>query len=221
MRFDDVVAFCKEYRHTIGLGAATLLVSVILGGSIASAQAVAIDGAMAYAADYEVSEDSVSAEDVVELCEEQTIVEDVVVFSAASGAVDVHDVEAPLAAEPVEEVVESVEAKPIFDANWYDMMACVVQAEAGNQEFVGQVAVAWTVVCRGDANPDNYVAVMTSPGQYAMASSASAECYEAVDYALEHGGELFPDDMKYFRTKYYHDFGTPYMQIGDHYFSCD
>lgn len=221
MRFDDVVAFCKEYRRTLGLSAAALVVSVVLGGSIASAQALAIDDAMSYAAEYDASADSVSAEGVVELCEEQTIVEDVVVFSAASGDIDVHDVEAPLAAEPVEEVVDSVEAQPIFDANWYDMMACVVQAEAGNQEFVGQVAVAWTVVCRGGANPDNYVAVMTAPGQYARASSASAECYAAVDYAIEHGGELFPDDMKYFRTKHYHDFGTPYMQIGDHYFSCD
>ncbi len=221
MRFDDVVAFCKEYRHTIGLSAAALLVSVVLGGSVATAQAVAIDDAMSFVEEYDASEDAISSEDVVDLCAEQTIVEDAVVFSAASEAVDVHDVEAPLAAAPVEDVVESVEAQPIFDANWYDMMACVVQAEAGNQEFVGQVAVAWTVVCRGGANPDNYVAVMTAPGQYAMASSASAECYAAVDYALEHGGELFPDDMKYFRTKYYHDFGTPYMQIGDHYFSCD
>ena len=103
-----------------------------------------------------------------------------------------------------------------------EIIATIVAAEAGNQEMVGKVAVAMTVLNRASSwNKSIYeVATMKNQYCYPYSGKVSDECYEAVNIAIKNRS-LFPENMVYFRTKHYHTFGEPYMQIGDHYFSCE
>ena len=121
--------------------------------------------------------------------------------------------------EEVEEVPEEEEPKaPIMsDA---DIIAMVVMAEAGNQDMLGKVAVASVVLNRVDYFGTTVEAVVNEPNQfsYPYYGTVSDECYRAVEIA-EENRDLFPAEMLYFRAYKYHDFGTPYENIGDHYFS--
>ena len=60
---------------------------------------------------------------------------------------------------------------------------------------------------------------MYDPNQYSVADNGEPDetVRKAVDIALI--SNTYPDDMIYFRSGYYHSFGTPYRQIGNHYFS--
>lgn len=102
------------------------------------------------------------------------------------------------------------------------IIATIVQAEAGNQEMVGKVAVAMTVLNRSSLWKKSIYEVATQKNQYCYPyyGKVSDDCYKAVDIAIKNRS-LFPNNMVYFRTKHYHTFGEPYMQIGDHYFSCE
>ena len=89
-----------------------------------------------------------------------------------------------------------------------------------SQELLGMVAVATTVLNRADYYDMTIEQVVTAKNQYSYPYTGviKHECYRAVEIAKENR-DLFPATMMWFRTKHYHDFGTPYMQIGDHYFS--
>ena len=101
------------------------------------------------------------------------------------------------------------------------LIARVVQAEAGNQPFVGKVAVAMTILNRMDMYEQTAEEVIYADGQYASPASIwDEESERAVEFAKENR-ELFDSNMIYFRTKYYHSFGEPYCIIGSHYFSCE
>lgn len=103
-----------------------------------------------------------------------------------------------------------------------EIIATIVAAEAGNQEMVGKVAVAMTVLNRASLWNKSIYAVATQKNQYCYPyyGKVSDDCYKAVDIAIKNRS-LFPENMVYFRTKHYHTFGEPYMQIGDHYFSLE
>lgn len=123
------------------------------------------------------------------------------------------------------EEVEAGTKKVIEVATDYDdieIIATVVAAEAGNQPMVGKVAVAATILNRAETWHKSVYSVVTQKNQYAYPYSGkvSDECYEAVNIAIKNR-KLFPKNMLYFRTKYYHTFGEPYIQIGDHYFSLE
>lgn len=117
-----------------------------------------------------------------------------------------------LAEEPMEE-------ETISDR---DILAMVVMAEAGGEKFIGKVAVATTVLNRSWQWGRSIESIVSEESQYVYPyyGTVSAACYEAVDYALENR-DLFPKNMFYFRNTHYHDFGEPYIQIGNHYFSTD
>ena len=103
-----------------------------------------------------------------------------------------------------------------------EIIATIVAAEAGNQEMVGKVAVAMVVLNRASIWNKSIYAVATQKNQFAYPyyGKVSDDCYKAVDIAIKNRS-LFPENMVYFRTKHYHSFGEPYMQIGDHYFSLE
>lgn len=103
-----------------------------------------------------------------------------------------------------------------------EIIATIVAAEAGNQEMVGKVAVAMTVLNRASLWNKSIYSVATQKNQfcYPYYGKVSDDCYKAVDIAIKNRS-LFPENMVYFRTKHYHTFGEPYMQIGDHYFSLE
>lgn len=127
----------------------------------------------------------------------------------------------PLKVEAVEvrevEDIPEVKAPVLTDE---EILAMVVMAEAGNQDMLGKVAVASVVLNRVDYYGTTVEQVVNEPNQFAYPyyGTVSEDCYRAVEIA-QASRDLFPEDMLYFRAFKYHDFGIPYEQIGDHYFS--
>lgn len=101
-----------------------------------------------------------------------------------------------------------------------ELLARVCMSEAGNEPFLGKVAVVATVLNRCDNWGLTTEEVVYSPNQYWLGNNGapSEECFQAVAFAIENR-DIFPADMMYFRNKHYHSFGKPYTQIGAHYFS--
>jgi len=117
----------------------------------------------------------------------------------------------------VEETLPEDKAPVLTDE---EILAMVVMAEAGNQDMLGKVAVASVVLNRVDYYGTTVEQVVNEPNQFAYPyyGTVSEDCYRAVEIA-QTSRDLFPEDMLYFRAFKYHDFGIPYEQIGDHYFS--
>lgn len=99
------------------------------------------------------------------------------------------------------------------------LLASMIESEAGNQSFVGKVAVGVTAVNRTSWLNESLTDVITAGGQYVYGSTPSEESIRAAECAMEYGQDLFPAEMMFFRTNHYHDIGEPYERIGDHYFS--
>lgn len=99
-----------------------------------------------------------------------------------------------------------------------DVVAAVVESEARNQQMLGKVAVAATLFNRADATGRGVEIIAREAYAYPYNGPISEESYRAVEIAMNNR-DLFPEDMMYFRTEHYHNFGVPYMQIQDHYFS--
>lgn len=116
-----------------------------------------------------------------------------------------------------EEIIE--EEEEIIDQKTdIDVIAEVVMSEAGNQEMIGKVAVAMTLLNRIDKTGRAAESIAREAYAYPYHGVVTADCYRAVEIAMENR-DLFPDDMMYFRADHYHNFGVPYLQIQDHYFS--
>lgn len=102
-----------------------------------------------------------------------------------------------------------------------DLMARVVMSEASVLNIDAKQAVAATIINRVKSNefPDTVYGVVYQDNQYSTADNGDPdeECYAAVYAALKN--ECFPTDMYFFRSDYYHSFGTPYIQINGMYFS--
>ena len=125
------------------------------------------------------------------------------------------------AAEIVEEVTEAEEDEPKAPIlSDQELIAMVVMSEAGNQDMLGKCAVASVVLNRCDYFGLTVESVVKAKGQFSFPyyGTVSEDCYRAVEIA-EQSRDLFPATMLYFRNTKYHDFGIPYEQIGDHYFS--
>lgn len=125
-----------------------------------------------------------------------------------------------------DEIVEVVEETYVFQVTdeEYDLLLRVCMSECGGkygESFEGKVAVVETVINRCEMYGKGVKDIVYAPKQYSTIDNGEpdATVYEAVDYALSHN--TFPDDMIYFRTKHYHSFGTPYEQIGNHFFSLE
>ena len=83
-----------------------------------------------------------------------------------------------------------------FDVSDRELLACLIYCEAGNQPYVGQVAVGSVVInrMRGAAFPNTVVGVIYQKGQFSPAGSgrlatrlslgATPSCYQAADEAM-------------------------------------
>lgn len=113
-----------------------------------------------------------------------------------------------------------IEEEPELTRYNIELLARVCMSEAGNEPFLGKVAVVATVLNRCDKWGMTTEQVVYAPHQYWLGNNGtpSEECFSAVAFAIENR-EIFPADMMYFRNKHYHTFGKPYTQIGAHYFS--
>lgn len=106
----------------------------------------------------------------------------------------------------------------------YEMLARVCMSECGGQwgePQEGKIAVVETILNRCEMYDLSIKDVVTKPNQYSMfyEGEIHESVYRAVDTALQ--SRMYPKNMLYFRTKHYHDFGTPYKKIGNHYFSLE
>lgn len=100
----------------------------------------------------------------------------------------------------------------------FDLLCRCVYAEAGNQGETGQRLVASVVLNRVSSErfANDITSVIKSPEQFVWAGNASEEVKNSVMKELQ---ERTNYEVLYFRTGRYHDFGTPVLNHGAHYFS--
>lgn len=106
----------------------------------------------------------------------------------------------------------------------YSLLLRVCMSECGGmygESLEGKVAVVETVLNRVDLGYGTIEEVITEKNQYSTVDNGDPDetVVEAVNMALI--GDMYPDNMIYFRTENYHTFGTPYKKIGNHYFSLE
>lgn len=134
------------------------------------------------------------------------------------------------AREEYEEPVLAVEDEaPVASVGYsgsdLDLLAALVWAEAGDQDFIGKRIVADCVLnrVRSAAWPGSVEAVIYQPGQFSVVANgrlsqgfynADAECYEAARLALS--GDHYDTQVIYF-SMYYCANGQFAYQWGDHF----
>lgn len=125
--------------------------------------------------------------------------------------------------EVYEPTPEELEEEYYFDS--LELLACCVEAEAGNQDLLGKRMVASVILNRVDDEdwPDSIVEVITQPYQFTTwwngaieKAEPSEETFEAVRLELE---ERSYPGLFYFCSTGYSEYGTPWGKVGDHYFS--
>ena len=123
---------------------------------------------------------------------------------------------------------ESTTSEPesaTFAQSDLDLLAALVWAEAGDQDFIGKRIVADCVLnrVRSGAWPNSVEAVIYQPGQFSVVANgrlsqgfynADAECYEAARLALS--GDHYDTQVIYF-SMYYCANGVFAYQHGDHF----
>lgn len=109
-----------------------------------------------------------------------------------------------------------------------ELLAQLVEAEAGNQDETGKRYVADVALNRVDDDdfPDKLENVIFQPAHFSCITDGNFEIAgwnisdESFEIALEeYTGERLNDEILYFRTDRYSDYGTPAFQYADHYFS--
>lgn len=119
------------------------------------------------------------------------------------------------------EVVKEVERIPEMELSDEDkiLMAKLIYAEAGNQDYIGKRLVADVVLNRLNSEefPNTVAGVIYSPGQFThpaayytddCLAAVEAECMERLDY-----------DILWFKINGFHKIGDPAYQHGAHYFN--
>ena len=106
-----------------------------------------------------------------------------------------------------------------------ELIARCVMSEAGGESEDCQEAVATVILNRymSPRYPDNLSEIIV-PGQFSLQDNGeiTTEVYLSVSRALVNyntGMQCIPYNCYYFRAGKYHDFGIPYRQIGNNYFS--
>ena len=102
-----------------------------------------------------------------------------------------------------------------------EILAKLLYCEARNQSWEGQVYTCSAILNFCDRNNisiwdaahnQNYF----EPAPFVDDAEPTSVQYEVIYYVLN-GGRI--PEICWFRTDYYHDFGTPVCKVGDHYFS--
>lgn len=123
--------------------------------------------------------------------------------------------------------VEDLREQEYYDS--LEMLAQLVEAEAGNQSLEGKRLVVDVVLNRvaSDDFPDTIAEVINQTNQFACMSDGGFERagwrmqdedYKAVLLELE---ERLNYDILYFTAEAYGKYGTPAFREGDHYFSYE
>ena len=116
----------------------------------------------------------------------------------------------------------------ISEEIYYDSLeylACLVEAEAGNQDELGKRLVVDVVLNRVDSDefPDNIYDVINQKNQFESVLngkineiSPSDDTYEIVRSEFE---DRLNYDVLFFRSGKYHEFGKKLFKQQDHYFN--
>lgn len=128
-------------------------------------------------------------------------------------------------------VQEEIEEE-IRDEIYYgelELLALLVQAEAGNQDELGKRYVADVVLNRVDSEyfPDTIEEVIYqgNPTQFAVTKNGALEkagytiTEDVFNIVLEESEKRVNDKIVYFKTNCYHSSGHPAFKHQDHYFS--
>lgn len=106
-----------------------------------------------------------------------------------------------------------------------ELLALVVEAEAGNQDIYGKQLVVDVILNRVDSSefPDSMTKVLIQPAAFSTISDGAAyravptaETYAAIESELLHRCNT---EILYFTSEGYSEYGTPWQQVGGHYFS--
>lgn len=107
------------------------------------------------------------------------------------------------------------------ECNEVEILAKLLYCEAGDMTWEGQV-----YTCSAILNMSEYTGIsidslahnskVYSSAPYVDSVQPKEMQYEVIDYVLK-GGRI--PEICYFRTDYYHSFGTPVCEVGGHYFS--
>ena len=109
--------------------------------------------------------------------------------------------------------------------NSVELMAKVVEAEAGNQNLLGKRMVADVILnrVRDEDFPDTIVDTILEENAFAVIDNGmyekveiSEETWTAVWMELQ---EISYPEVFYFCSTGFHEYGTPWNKIGDHYFN--
>lgn len=131
-------------------------------------------------------------------------------------------VEVPAKVKTVEIIKEIPrQTETILNQAEKELIACVVYAEAGNQDMIGKRLIVDTILNRKDNEqfPNTISGVIRQKGQYhksaylwddACMQAVEMETYERLDY-----------DIYWFNNDGYLPYGQPAYQHGDHYFSWE
>ena len=123
---------------------------------------------------------------------------------------------------------DDVELEKYYDD--LENLALCVQAECGNVKEESCIrATTDTIINRYDDPrfPNSFYGVFSEAGQFSTFKyyfsinpndRVYRICREQLEFYWEHGETQHPN-VFYFRTKHYHNFGTPMFQAGPHFFS--
>jgi N-acetylmuramoyl-L-alanine amidase len=143
------------------------------------------------------------------------------------------DTEPTEQSEPVEQqlnvnIVYEMTPDDIAEEKYYDsleLLACCIEAEAGNQDMYGKRLVCDTVLNRVDdaAFPNNITDVIMQPYAFSVVLdgrinqvSPSDETYEVVREEIKNRTN---SKVLFFTAEGYSEYGTDWQKVGDHYFS--
>lgn len=116
------------------------------------------------------------------------------------------------------------------DEAYYDsleLLALLVEAEAGNQDAYGKALVCDVVLNRVDSEvfPDSITEVIYQEGQFAVVSNGFIDHVEATeetyDVVWQEVHERTNDKVFYFCSLGFLPYGEQWEKIGDHYFCID
>lgn len=138
-------------------------------------------------------------------------------------------------AEPLPETETEVIVEPAFTVEIekektviyedMDLLASVVEAEAGNQSELGKRLVVDVIINRvNDPRfPDTLREVMLQPYQFSVVNNGAIhnvtptqETWKAINLEWE---RQISKEVLYFQAGSYPEYGIPYEHVGDHYFS--
>lgn len=123
---------------------------------------------------------------------------------------------------PMDSHTDMVESVP---GDTLELMALVVEAEAANQGYYGKQLVADVILNRVDSNefPDSIARVLLQPNAFstiwdgaAFRAEPTQETYDAIAAELMHRCN---EDVLYFTSEGYSEYGQAWERVGEHYFS--